>query len=125
MARHSRHGDLPARIDQLLRSGVGAPGGYTEAQKFARFYLAPGIDHCAFAGVTGSNPPAPGGHLEYTNNGLIELLQRWVEHGEAPEHIAATSAPGVTPNRSRPWCLYPKKLKYVSGDVNTGNFICE
>src|SRR5205814_7579347 len=91
-------------------------GGYTAAQKVARFYLAPGIDHCGY-GVTDSKAPVPGG-LEYPNDGLLELLQRWVENGQAPDQIAAVSAPSVTPKRTRPWCLYPKKLKYVSGDVN-------
>lgn len=103
-------------------------GGYTEAQRFARFYLAPGVDHCFFASVSGTNPPAPGGHLgdpDTPNVGLIEVLQRWVENDEVPEQIAATSAAGVTPVRTRPWCPYPKKLHYVGGDVNTGSFSCE
>jgi len=100
-------------------------GGYGEAQTFARFYLAPGIDHCFSASVSGTNPPAPGGQLDNPNVGLIDVLQRWVENDEAPEQIAATSAPGVTPARTRPWCPYPTKLHYVGGDVNTGSFSCE
>jgi feruloyl esterase len=100
-------------------------GGTTEAQKFARLFLAPGIDHCGLASVPGSNPPAPGGRVDHPNGALIDLLQRWVEDKEEPDQIAATSASGVTPVRTRPWCLYPKKLKYVSGDVNTGTFTCE
>jgi feruloyl esterase len=100
-------------------------GGYAEAQKFARFYLAPGIDHCMLAGVSRTNPPAPGGRVDNPNAALIEVLQGWVENGEAPDQIAATSAAGVTPVRKRPWCLYPKKLKYVGGDLNTGNFTCD
>jgi len=100
-------------------------GGYAEAQKFARFYLAPGIDHCMLAGVPGTNPPVPGGRVDNPNAAMIDVLQKWVENGEAPDQIVATSAAGVTPVRKRPWCLYPKKLKYVSGDVNTGDFTCE
>jgi Tannase and feruloyl esterase len=88
-------------------------------------FLAPGIDHCFFASVSGTNPPAPGGHVDNPNVGLIDVLQRWVEHDEAPEQITATSAPGVTPARTRPWCPYPKRLRYLSGDVNTGSFTCE
>jgi hypothetical protein len=53
------------------------------------------------------------------NVGLIDVLQRWVENDEVPEQIAAISAPGVTPARTRPWCPYPTKLHYVGGDVNT------
>jgi hypothetical protein len=103
-------------------------GGYAKAQEFARFFLAPGIDHCFFASASGSNPPAPGGHLDASdtpNAGLVDVLQRWVENNEAPERITATSAPGVTPERRRPWCAYPKRLHYVGGDVNTGSFDCE
>ncbi|MEP6652223.1 MAG: tannase/feruloyl esterase family alpha/beta hydrolase [Myxococcales bacterium] len=103
-------------------------GGYVEARKFARLYLAPGIDHCFFASVSGTNPPAPGGHLgdpDTPNVGLMDVLQRWVENDEEPEQITATSAPGVSPTRTRPWCPYPKKLHYGGGDVNTGPFSCE
>jgi feruloyl esterase len=100
-------------------------GGYAEAQTFARFYLAPGIDHCFFASVSGTNPPVPGGQLDNPNVALIDVLQRWVENDEVPEQIAAMSAPGVTPVRTRPWCPYPTKLHYVGGDVNTGSFSCE
>jgi feruloyl esterase len=106
-------------------------GGYVEAQEFARFYLAPGVDHCTVAGPTGINPPIPSGRAERTEleDGavpeLMEALQAWVEGGVAPDEIAATSAPGVTPVRSRPWCLYPKRLTYLGGDVNTGDFGCD
>ena len=44
---------------------------------------------------------------------------------QVPEQIAATSAPGVTPVRTRPWCPYPTKVHYDGGDVNTGSFSCE
>ena len=100
-------------------------GGYAEAQTFARFYLAPGIDHCFLASVSGTNPPVPGGQLDNPNVALIDVLQRWVENDEVPGQIAAMSAPGVTPGRTRPWCPYPTKLHYVGGDVNTGSFSCE
>lgn len=99
-------------------------GGYAEAQQFARFYLAPGFDHCFGAGVAGTNPPAPGQDGD-PGIGLTQVLTTWVEEGVAPNQLVATSAPGVTPVRIRPWCLYPQKLKYVGGDVNTGTFTCE
>jgi hypothetical protein len=62
--------------------------------KFARLYLAPGLDHSFFASVSGTNPPAPGRHLDLAdtpNVGLIDVLQRWVENNEAPEQLTATS----------------------------------
>lgn len=99
-------------------------GGYAEAQKFARFYLAPGFDHCFGAGVPGTNPPAPGDAGD-PGIGLTQALRAWVEEGVAPDQLIAKSEPGVTPLRVRPWCLYPKQLKYVGGDVDTGSFDCE
>jgi hypothetical protein len=49
--------------------------------------------------------------------------------------VAARSQPVAAPTeaadnaqhpvRTRPWCPYPKKLRYVGGDVNTGSFGCE
>jgi hypothetical protein len=106
-------------------SVVDRMGGYPAAQEFARLYLAPGIDHCYRAAVDGTNPPFPGGREYDPNTPLIKIVQAWVEDGEVPDAIAATSAPGVVPTRIRPWCAYPKKLTYVSGDVNTGTFTCE
>ena len=99
-------------------------GSYAAAQQYARFYLGPGFDHCFGAGSPGSNPPAPGTQGD-PGLGLFGALRAWVEGGHAPNQLAAQSAPGVTPVRVRPWCLYPTKLKYVSGDVNAGTFACE
>jgi hypothetical protein len=99
-------------------------GGYANAEKFARFYLGPGFDHCFFASVAGTFPPAPGGKGD-PQSGLMDVLQTWREEDLAPTQIPAASEPGATPVRIRPWCAYPKQLKYVSGDVNTGSFSCE
>jgi feruloyl esterase len=99
-------------------------GGYAEAQQYARFYLGPGFDHCFLASVAGTNPPAPGQDGD-PGLGLFPKLIDWVEQGRAPDQLAARSGPDDSPLRARPWCLYPKRLKYVSGDVNTGNFACE
>lgn len=103
---------------------VNEAGGYAQAQQFARFYLGPGFDHCFMESVAGTNPPAPGTDGD-PGIGLFPKLLDWVEQGSAPDQLTARSGPEATPVRSRPWCLYPKRLKYVSGDVNTGNFTCE
>jgi Tannase and feruloyl esterase len=99
-------------------------GGYAATQQFARFYLAPGVDHCIPVGVNApfvGDIPDPG---DQSGTTLASLLEGWVENGKAPEQLTATSLPGFTPVRTRPWCLYPTKLTYVSGDVNTGTFTC-
>ncbi len=103
---------------------VSETGGYAAVQQFARFYLAPGFDHCFMESVAGTNPPAPG-QAGDPGIGLFPKLLDWVEQGSAPDQLTARSGPAATPVRTRPWCLYPKRLKYVSGDVNSGNFTCE
>lgn len=100
-------------------------GGYAATQRFARFYLAPGVDHCIPVAVNApfaGDIPDPG---DESGTALASLLQGWVENGEAPGQITATSVPGITPVRTRPWCLYPTKLTYVSGDLNIGTFTCQ
>jgi Tannase and feruloyl esterase len=99
-------------------------GGYAEAQTFARLYLAPGFDHCFLPGQPGTHPPFPGG-VGDPGNGLMEVLQTWLEGKQIPDDVPATSEQDATPVRKRPWCAYPKKLKYLSGDVDTGTFECE
>ena len=94
-------------------------GGSTATQEFYRFYLVPGMGHAATAGP-GTTPPIPGGDLtSYVgpNNALLHTLREWVENGKAPDSIAAQWGTGAAPSRSRPWCLYPKKLKYLGGEI--------
>jgi feruloyl esterase len=117
---------LPAQgsIDYYERVAVQA-GGFAATQQFARFYLAPGIDHCIPFGVNApfvGDLPDPG---DETGTTFASLLERWVENDEVPGPITATSVSGITPVRTRPWCPYPTKLEYVSGDVNTRIFTCQ
>jgi len=114
---------FPQASIHYYESVVARLGGYAAAQTVARFYLGPGLDHCA-ALVPGTNPPVPDGEGS-PKPALVNALVAWVETGEPPDQLAAVSAPGVTPVRRRPWCLYPKRLKYVSGDPDTGEFTCE
>ena len=111
-------------IDYYERVAAQA-GGFAATQQFARFYLVPGVDHCIPVGVNApyaGDLPDPG---DQTGTTLASLLEGWVEKGEAPGQLTATSVPGLDPVRTRPWCPYPSKLKYGSGDVNTGAFTCE
>ena len=84
---------------------------------FYRVFMAPGMAHCY--GGDGPNSFGNG-----TNNGptidakhdLLKALERWVEHGAAPDKIIATKyfqddrAKGVA--MQRPLCPYPKIAKY-------------
>lgn len=92
-------------------------GGYAAAQQFYRLFMVPGMGHCSgvgsangTAGVSpAANPPLP------ATNQLFNVLVDWVENGKAPETIVVETVDKAV---SRPLCLYPKKLAYVSGDVN-------
>jgi feruloyl esterase len=100
-------------------------GGLDATQKFARLFMVPAVGHCAGNGVPGANPAYPGGEIN-PNDYLLPVLQEWVEQGEAPDQLNAVTATGTTPERSRPVCLYPKKLTYVGGDSSdAASFECQ
>jgi feruloyl esterase len=107
--------------------------GLDEVQKFYRFFLVPGMAHGFSNGTTNptANPPLPGfagadGVADGTSQ-LYDALTAWVERGIAPSRIdistvATTTFPVV---KSRPICAYPKKAKWVSGDVNVASsYVC-
>lgn len=109
--------------DQLIPTGGSidyykrvqqAMGGAKKTSDFARFFLAPGVSHCA-----GGPGPQP--------TGVFDALVTWVEDGKAPETLTATrrdQSGAVT--RSRPLCPYPLVAKYKgSGSTDdAANFTC-
>ena len=89
-------------------------GGAEKTAQFARFFMAPGVAHCA--GGAGPNP-----------YGQLDALLSWVEDGKAPATLTAArrdQAGAIT--RSRPLCLYPQVAKYKgSGSTDdAANFVC-
>ena len=85
----------------------------TTVQGFYRLFLAPGMTHC-------SGGPGP-------NTFDMQIaLERWVEHGTAPDRILATHAINAVVDRLRPLCPYPQVAAYLgSGDTNDAtNFAC-
>jgi feruloyl esterase len=74
------------------------------AQKGARLFLAPGMNHCG------------GGEGPNTWDKLSPLVD-WVENGVAPESIIATHTTNGEIDNERPLCAYPKQAKYI-GSVN-------
>ena len=89
-------------------------GGPERTAEFFRFFLAPGVAHCA-----GGPGPAP--------SGQFEALVRWVEEGRAPATLDAirrdqTGAVG----RSRVLCPYPQVARYKGkGSTDAAeNFEC-
>ncbi len=100
-------------IDYFTRVQT-AMGGAAKTSEFLRFFLAPGVAHCA-----GGPGPAP--------SGQFEALVRWVEEGKAPETLDAVRRdPSGAVVRSRPLCQYPKTANYKGrGSTDAAeNFDC-
>ena len=58
---------------------------------------------------------------------MLNALERWVEHGEAPDSIPASRVIDGRVDRTRPLCPYPQQATYKgSGDINdAANFVCK
>lgn len=108
-----------------VRQALG-PG---KADGMLRLYLAPGMEHClggpgpSYFGQLGL--PAAGG----PGTGALDLLEKWVEDGKAPDAILAAAHPS-TPRGTptvRPLCPYPGRAVYDGkGDPKQpGSFACK
>jgi hypothetical protein len=81
-------------------------GGDEATSRFARLFLAPGVDHCGY--TTGAVPVDP-----------LAALVSWVEDGDAPEYLDGKTLPGAASQFTRKICRYPLKAKYRGcGDAN-------
>lgn len=92
----------------------GEMGGADATAAFFRFYLAPGVGHCA-----GGPGPQPTGQLG--------AVIRWVEEGAAPDTLTAVGRDGTgVVTRTRPLCAYPLAARYDgTGDVDdAANYTC-
>lgn len=78
-----------------------------------RLFTIPGMGHCL------------GGAGCDTFNKL-GTIDRWVEHGEAPERVLASRVSDGSVVRTRPLCAYPQVASYKGvGDINDAkNFLC-
>ena len=89
--------------------------GIREADRFLRFYLAPGVGHCG--GGVGPQPV-----------GLLEALMDWVESGRAPKALRSENwnDAGKT-TRTHPLCPYPSQARYRGrGSVDdVSSFRCQ
>jgi hypothetical protein len=89
-------------------------GGAAKTAAFLRFFLAPGVGHCA--GGVGPQP-----------TGQLEALVKWVEEGKAPDTLEAQKREATAVVRSRPLCQYPLVARY-KGKGSTdeaANFECK
>lgn len=89
-----------------------AMGGARHVDSFFRVFLAPGVDHCA-----GGNGPVP--------TDPMKALVNWVERGDAPETLAAsTTSDGSVVTRDL--CRYPLHSRFTGHGSTTSadNYTC-
>ncbi len=88
--------------------------GAARVAEFARLYAAPNVDH------VGTGAPAL--------VDMLEVLVRWVEHGEAPGTLRVLEQEPRAPFavlRSRPLCRWPQIARYRGGDPDRAeSFTC-
>ena len=107
----------PFRTVKYYEDLADLAGGYRRLQENVRLFMAPGMQHCG---------GGPGPNVFDT----LTPLENWVEHGVAPDAIAAThyvnnnQALGV--DRTMPLCRFPAQARYSgTGNVNDGsNWSC-
>ena len=113
----------PARTFDYYELATHTMGGLTETQKFFRYFVIPGMDHCS------------GGDGAWGVN-YVGAIERWVEKGEAPDKLVGVhpklgvaldyfgvDADLLKPDEiafSRPYFPYPLRAYYSGrGDPNS------
>lgn len=81
--------------------------GMVRTEASVRLFLVPGMQHCS-------------GGIGPDQFDTLSAIEAWVEHGRAPEAIAASTKPdSATPHRL-PLCPYPQQARY-SGNGAVGD----
>ena len=105
--------------------------GQKNTEEFVRLYMVPGMSHCGGGPGTISFGASDGGDQD-PERSIVTALERWVEHGVAPDKIIAARyktahdpASGLV--RTRPLCRYPQVMQYKgSGSTDdSANFVCK
>jgi feruloyl esterase len=88
-------------------------GGAARASSSIRLFMVPGMDHCG--GGEGPN-----------SFDSVNVIEQWVEKGNAPAQIIASHLAGGKVDRTRPLCTYPQVARYNgSGSIDeAANFVC-
>jgi hypothetical protein len=99
--------------------------GVSQTSTFLRLYMAPGVEHC----VGGPGPDFFGqlGVPTEKGQGLLDVLETWVEDHTPPTGVIATKYDhDQQPAMTRPLCPYPELAKYNgSGETNrAASFSC-
>lgn len=124
------HIPYPDTMNYYERLIAANSGDLDKTQKFARYYLAPGMGHCGGGGVDGTGF----GDFGQANrvptaieNDILMQLVRWVEAGIVPAPVARRRDPdsdAVT--AERPLCAYPQFPEFTAGDARqASSFRCK
>jgi feruloyl esterase len=120
---------IPALSTVVYYDGLVKTLGQKDAESAVRLYMVPGMLHC------GGGPGATlfgegGGARGDAQHDVLTALEGWVEGGAGPGDLIATKfvdddwAKGV--GMTRPVCVYPKVVTYVSGDPKVAaSFACK
>lgn len=79
---------------------VATVGGQAQADAFARYYIAPGVNHCH--GGPGAD-----------RSDLLTALDNWVSNGSAPGVLGARRQTADATDFTRPLCPYPQYPRYT------------
>ena len=82
------------------QAATAAVGGQAAMDTFARYYIAPGVNHCA--GGPGAD-----------DTDLLAALDAWVGNGTAPGTLTASKLSGGSTQFTRPLCQYPQYARYT------------
>jgi hypothetical protein len=102
----------PRQSADYYNGMVASAGGRSQADAFARYYVLPGVGHCA------------GGPGADDLGDMLPALDKWVTAGTAPDAMVAKKLNATTgaTEMSRPLCAYPKYSRYNgSGDPNAAS----
>ena len=107
-----------------------AMGGPDKTTDFFRLFMAPGMAHCD----SGPGPVPFGGAFMSDHRSIsidpeqdmLNALDRWVEHGSAPDHIVASHVSNGVVNRTGLLCPYPKVAKWngTGSTDDAASFTC-
>jgi len=82
------------------QAATAAVGGQAAMDAFARYYIAPGVNHCA--GGPGAD-----------DTDLLAALDNWVSNNTAPATLTARKVVGGATQFTRPLCQYPQYPRYT------------
>ena len=105
--------DYYEEVVSLIGDGNDHVTALADTQEFFRLFMAPGMGHCR-------GGPGP------DQFDALTALERWVEHGEAPDRIVASRVSDGVVDRTRPLCPYPQVAKWTgTGSTDdAANFVC-